>query len=150
VRVAPDFHWSELQRSPGAVENAINEYRKVKIIRRGKSPLVLSAIDAADTGLQEATTVLAHVLGETAVLDGIAQRAAAIWPWLPLFDDDDRRTFSIDLATTLRACASLGEFGPLELLLTRWRNTASALALGVDLKTPVAGDNVKTAPRSRS
>ncbi len=148
MTATPDFHWSELQRSPTVVEDAVDKHRKVKILRRGKRSLVLSDVDATATGLLEATAVLAHLVGEAAVLDGIARSAAVTWPWLTFFDDDDRRSFSTELTTTMRACATLGEFTPLDLMLTRWRNTATAIALGVDLRTGVTDDGADV-PRPR-
>lgn len=136
---ATEFHWSELQRSPTRVERALLKHRRVRLLRRGKEPVILSATDSRDD-IDDAAAVFAHALVDRSVHDAVAKSAAATWPWLSFFDADDQRTFSAELTSTLRACASIGEFGPLTHLLVRWRNTATAIAAGVDLKTPVRGD----------
>lgn len=45
-------------------------------------------------------------------------------PWIALLPAEDRREFSEEFINVARACASLGTFDRLGVLLAQWRNTA--------------------------
>lgn len=77
-------------------------------------------------------------------------RAAHAWPWLKLFSQGDRATFLAEFGATLAACTAVNELEPLQVLLRQWRNTASAIAAGVDLRSPVTDDDAVVVERPSS
>lgn len=152
MTTTPDFNWSDLQRSPVRVEKALAKHKSVRLLRRGDATLLLTRADEVGSGLVDLIAQLfAGLAGDGAGADVIGRVAVDVWPWLTFFQPKERRLFVEEFTTMISACSAVGEFRPLMLLVQQWQNTATAIAAGVDLRTPVgdgAGDVPKPAKRN--
>jgi hypothetical protein len=144
----PEFNWSDLQRSPTRVEKALAKHATVRLKRRGDSPLVLSRVERVGADIVDVSAhLLSALVGDGAGNDVISRAALDVWPWLRFFTERERQAFVAEFTTTITACAAVGEFLPVVTMLGQWKNTATAIAAGVDLRTPVGDDDAGAVSR---
>lgn len=81
-------------------------------------------------------SAFAHLIAAT-VLDGtmadrLATNLAAPFPWIQFLPANSHRDFVDQFLHTARACASIGRFDRLAIVVANWRETATAYSLGLD------------------
>jgi hypothetical protein len=121
--------FSALLRTPNEVIKQLND-GDVLLTRRDAEPLRLSkARDAA----QEIDTLaaLAQLIGaalDDEACDRLVDNLAGPFPWIEFLPDAARRSFVRDFLRTARACAAVGRFDRLTIVLAAWKGTAEAYA----------------------
>jgi hypothetical protein len=128
----PTFTWSTFQRDPTLVERALNSHGRVALVRRDGDTILLVSQAEQDCARSVAELVV-MLLG--AVDPGPSLERA--FPWMALFSAGDRLRFEQEFTVLAKACVSIDELRPLHVLIQQWRNTASAVAGGVDLISPI-------------
>jgi hypothetical protein len=131
----PTFTWSSFQRDPTSVDAALQQHGRVALKRReGKLVFLVNEDEhQGETTAVEALTAFLAASPATSIFEGA-------WPWLALFSPASQQHFITDYMRTARACLSLQEMRPLHVLVQQWKNTASAIAAGIDLTTPLNPD----------
>ncbi len=78
---------------------------------------------------------LAHLIGATVLDDSSTDRIAVAlsepFPWVEFLTVTSRREFVGEFLRTARACASVGRFERLSVVVANWRETAIARSLGL-------------------
>jgi len=102
----------------------------VVLLRRDGEPLRLSkarhAEQEVDT-LQALAQLIAASLDDE-VCDRLAARLGEPFPWIGLLPPQRQREFVAEFLGTARACASVGRFDRLTIMLQAWKATAEAYA----------------------
>jgi len=77
--------------------------------------------------------LIAGVVVDESMADRLASTSfAGPFPWIEFLDEELRRQFAGDFLRTARACASVGHFDRLAIVVANWRETALAYSLGLD------------------
>jgi hypothetical protein len=77
--------------------------------------------------------LIAGVMVDESIADRLASTSfAGPFPWVEFLDEDLRRQFVGDFLRIARACASVGHFDRLAVVVDNWRETAIAYSLGLD------------------
>lgn len=124
------YQSSDLSRHSSRVFAAAEE-APVTVTRRDGSALILMSekeASARDQLLQLAAQVISAATDEEGSL---AQRMAERLPWMEALTDDDREQCAKDLVRASRASFSTGQAHAAITELTAWRETATAIAAGL-------------------
>ncbi len=113
--------------------------------QRSGRPTWILETEARSRATAEATAFISHALAALVHDELLAERFVTELieglPWVAFLPLADRATFALELADTLRACASIGRYVAFADLIDEWRNTAeiwSDSALAADLTSEVA------------
>jgi hypothetical protein len=121
-------------RNPNEVIKRLDE-GDVVLTRRDGEPLRLSrerdAVQEHEMVAAFAHMIAATVLDESSS-DRIAEHLRIPFAWIEFLGLDDRREFVAEFLSTARACASVGRFDRLAIVVADWRETATAFSLGLD------------------
>lgn len=125
--------FSDLLRSPNDVIERLED-GDVVLTRRGGDPLRLSKERDARQGDEMvsafAQMIAATILDESSA-DGIAAKLSVPFAWIEFLSEPERRLFVDEFLRTSRACASVGRFDRLAVVVGGWRETATAYSLGL-------------------
>lgn len=123
--------WSAFLREPTSIESKL-ERGDVLLRRRDGEPLYLSRASRRDDE-REAVLTAVRLLNDRFAApheQAMDELVSARLPWTRVLSREDREAFGKEFLDHLGACAELGNFAPLSVLLTEWKNTASALLEG--------------------
>ena len=129
------FQSSELSRSPADVFAAAADH-PVRVTRRDGESLVLmsESADAARISLLDLAAQLVAV--STSTEGTLAARMSDRFPWMLALSPADRETRADEVLAAARASFATNQHHLAIAELTSWRETATALAAGLD-KGPV-------------
>lgn len=121
--------FSALLRTPNEVIEQLND-GDVLLTRRDAEPLRLSK---ARNAAQEIDTLsaLAQLIGaslDDQACDRLVDNLAGPFPWIEFLPAEARRSFVKDFLRTARACAAVGRFDRLTIVLAAWKGTAELYA----------------------
>jgi hypothetical protein len=119
---------TDLYRRPKEVLAHVDE-GDVIISRQGKESLVVSRVSAVEKdreGLRLASALIAVALGG----GDFVTRLREPFPWLVFLERKHQEEFSREVVDIARACASIGRFDRLVVMLISWKDTAEAVAAG--------------------
>jgi hypothetical protein len=121
--------FSELLRKPNDVIGKLDA-GDVLLTRRDAEPLRLSLAGpaTAEVGTLDALAQLIAASLDDEMSDRVAQHLLEPFPWAEFLPAQVRREFVGDFLRTARACAAVGRFDRLTILLEAWRATAEAYA----------------------
>lgn len=139
--------FSTLLRHPKQVTAQLDETGSVRLTRRDEADLVLAKADSQEAAIS-GVAITAHLLGalvaEKVPSRTLARAIAHACPWTRFLPDDALDEFVDEFVGTARACAELGRFQPLTVLLHAWQSTAAIYAdpdLSRVLKEPLTGED---------
>lgn len=148
--------FSALLRTPNEVIEQLED-GDVLLTRRDAEPLRLSKARSADREI-ETLSALAQLIAaslDDEACDRLASHLAEPFPWITFLPAGARREFVGEFLRVARACASVGRFDRLTIVLAAWKATAEAYAdprvspVGTDLDyvadSPVVPDPRATA-----
>ncbi|MCF6746255.1 type II toxin-antitoxin system Phd/YefM family antitoxin [Blastococcus sp. KM273128] len=121
---------SELSRNPAGVFAAA-EQGPVNITRRDGENFVLARSEDVDRE-RRAFAVAANLIAASLNQSGrsLGERLRQPFPWVQFLEPDDRERFAAEIIEVARACAAVGQFGPVLVTLAAWHSTAEAIAAG--------------------
>ena len=126
--------FSELLRHPHDVIERL-EQGDVVITRRGADALRLSK-DSDSEADNEMVAAFAQLIGASVKDEDfgnhLVENLSAPYPWMEFLSAGSRREFMGEYLRTARACASVGRFDRLSIVVANWRETAAAIAAGFD------------------
>lgn len=126
--------FSELLRHPHDVIERLNE-GDVVITRRGADALRLSK-DSDSKADNEMVAAFAQLIGASVKDEEfgnhLLESLSTPYPWMEFLSAESRREFMGEFLRTARACASVGRFDRLSIIVAGWRETAAAIAAGFD------------------
>jgi len=125
---------SQLLRHPHDVIDQLKD-GDVVLTRREGDALRLSTDSRAsrdDEMVAAFAQLIAGIVIDEAVADRLAMGLAGPFPWMEFLGEDLRRSFVGDFLRTARACAEVGHFDRLAVVVANWRETAAAYSLGLD------------------
>jgi hypothetical protein len=79
---------------------------------------------AASTGMGEMARVLALFIQTLPSTSGTHRRLATHYPWVRFLPERDRAEFVREILETMKACASINSFSPIEAVVNAWRSSA--------------------------
>lgn len=123
--------FSDLLRTPNEVVDAA-ERGEVRLTRRDHDDLLLMSAKAARRcrhGVEYVTLIAAAALADPA--GEFVDRLRLSFPWVGLLNSDEQTRCASDLLETARACAAVGSYEPLAVLVAQWRSTARMIADGI-------------------
>lgn len=123
--------FSELLRTPNKVVDAA-ERSGVTLTRRDHDDLLLMSADTARRqrrGVEYVTLIAIAALADPA--SEFEDRLRLSFPWVCLLNSDEQTQCASDLLETARACATVGSYEPLAILVAQWRSTARMIADGI-------------------
>lgn len=120
---------SALLRTPNDVFDKLEDGDVLVTRRDGDDLRISKARDAEDeiNTLQALAQMIAASLDEK-TCDRIAERLTDPFPWMALLPTAYQREFVGEFLRLARACASIGRFDRLRIVLAAWRATAEAYA----------------------
>jgi hypothetical protein len=139
--------FSVLLRHPNRVTAELDQAGSVRLTRRDEDDLVLVRADSHEAA-SEGVSTTAHLLGalvaEGVPTDVLARALSHACPWTRFLPDHSLDEFVADFVATALACAEIGRFQPLTVLLHAWRSTAAIHAdphLSRVLREQLTGDD---------
>jgi hypothetical protein len=139
-----EVQWSEVQRDPKSVAKLV-DHEDVRIRRRDGAPLVLTREDRAaesSGGAMVAARAVRAAFDRFAP-DELIDMLSEEFPWAAVLPSGVRSEFALDFARTFRACAELGNWGPIDQTVHEWKATARVYldpSLVEDLTEPIEED----------
>lgn len=140
--------FSTLLRHPNRVTAELDQAGSVRLTRRDEDDLMLLKADSHDSARDGVSTTV-HLLGalvaESVPPEILAGAIARACPWTQFLPSHSRREFVKEFIETAEACADIGNFRPLTVLLHAWRSTAAIYAdphLARVLREPLPGDDL--------
>ena len=124
--------FSDLSRRSKEVAE-LTERGPVTITRRdGETLLLVKASDAERH--RHGQMVAAQIVGAAvrAWPNSLAEQLRQPFPWVEFLTVDERDAFAHEVVDVARACAAFATFDRLESVVSSWRATAEAAALGID------------------
>lgn len=121
--------FSALLRTPNEVIDQL-ERGDVLLTRRDGEALRLSKARSTEQEI-DTLSALAQLIGaslDEQTCDRLASHLADPFPWMEFLPASARRDFVQEFLRTARACASVGRFDRLTIVLAAWRGTAEAYA----------------------
>ena len=121
--------FSALLRTPNEVIDQL-EAGDVLLTRRDGEPLRLSKARPAEQEI-DTLAALAQLIAvslDDAACDRLVVKLTDPFPWLGVLPAQARRGFVQEFLATARACAALGRFERLTIVLAAWKGTAEAYA----------------------
>lgn len=125
---------SELLRHPNDVIDRLDD-GDVVITRRGAAALRLSK-DSDSRADREVVAAFAQLIGASVKDEDfgkhLVESLSDPYPWVEFLSPESRREFTNEFLRTARACASVGRFDRLSIVVASWRETAAAIAADFD------------------
>ena len=135
TRFTATFPSSDLSRNPAKVFRSAEE-SPVRLTRRDGQNLVLMT-ERYDNAREELLRLAAEFIALAVEGEGsVVERMSHRFSWMLALDEKDRAACTADLIRAARASFSTGARPLLLSTLDSWRETAEAIALGLD-KVPV-------------
>lgn len=139
--------FSTLLRHPNQVTAELEKAGLVRLTRRDQEDVVLVTADrhdAASDGVGTTAQLLGALVVEGVPSDTLRSAIARACPWTRFLPEDSLTEFVDEFVDTAVACAELGKFDPLTVLLHAWKSTAAIYAdpvLSQALREPLHGDD---------
>lgn len=139
--------FSTLLRHPNQVTEELEQAGAVRLTRRDEDDLVLLRADsheAASDGVTATVRLLGALVAAGIPPTALAEAIAHACPWTQLLPDEVVDEFVNEFIETALACAEVGVFTPLTVLLHAWRSTAAIYAdphLARALSEPLSGED---------
>lgn len=139
------MQWSEAQRTPRMVVEAVEASGEVRLERRGEPDFLIMRADRAEQA-RDGLNATARLLRQLVHLNNSVFLAKALidaLPWTGFLPEADRQAFVEEFVWTLQACADLDFWTPLGKMLHEWEATAKVHAepgLAAALARPVTED----------
>ena len=129
--------FTDLLRSPKTVA-AQADFGAVTITRRDAADLVLMRAGDLD-GMREGVALASQVMRAALAHQGDMPAALdSILPWASSFSPEGRVQFATEISQLVWSAAELGEYSRLLQAYHAWRETAAAIAAGLE---PVASED---------
>lgn len=130
--VTTTMTFSALLRTPHEVIDELDN-GDVVLTRRDGDALRLSKASSVDHD-RAAISALAQLIAASLDDEGrdrIVTSLAIPFPWIEFLPDDAKREFADEFVRTAHACASVGQFQRLTIVINAWEATAEACADGI-------------------
>lgn len=126
--------FSELLRHPNGVIERLDD-GDVVLTRRGADALRLSK-DSDSKADNEMVAAFAQLIGASIKDEDfgnhLVESLSTPYPWMEFLSPESRREFMAEFLRTARACASIGRFDRLSIVVADWRETAAVISGGFD------------------